>query len=86
MLTAAAGFLMATTTNAHAAPGWAAKGSKIVKCAGVAKKGQNDCGANGHSCGGKAKKDNDKNEWVYVPEGVCEKIAGGVVLKTKIVK
>ena len=64
-------------------PKWAAPGSTIVKCAGVAKKGQNDCGANGHDCAGKAKVDGDPNEWIYVPQGVCEKIPGGRVLKTR---
>ncbi len=63
------------------APKWAKKGSKVVKCKGIAKKGQNDCGANGHACSGKAAKDNDPNEWIYVPEGVCQKITGGVVMK-----
>ena len=63
------------------APQWAKKGDTLVKCTGIAKKGQNDCGANGHACAGKAAKDNDPNEWIYVPEGVCQKITGGVVLK-----
>lgn len=63
------------------APKWAKKGSTVVKCKGIVKKGQNDCGANGHACSGKAAKDNDPNEWIYLPEGVCEKITGGVVLK-----
>ena len=50
------------------------------KCAGVAKAGKNDCGAldGSHGCSGQASKDNDANEWVYVPKGTCEKI-GGVV-------
>lgn len=69
---------------ALAAPKWAAPGSTLVKCAGIAKKGMNDCGANGHDCGGKAKVDQDPNEWVYVPEGVCEKIAGGRVVGKKV--
>ena len=42
---------------AEAAPKWAKKGDTIVKCKGVARKGKNDCGANGHSCSGKAVKD-----------------------------
>ena len=67
----------------QAAPSWAKKGDTIVKCKGIAKKGKNDCGANGHGCSGKATEDNDPNEWIYVPEGVCEKITGGVVLKKK---
>jgi len=53
------------------------------KCQGIAKAGMNDCGANGHACAGYAKVDNDKNEWIYVPEGTCEKIAGGVVKVAK---
>ncbi len=65
---------------------WAKSGDKVEKCKGIAKKGNNDCGANGHKCGGKAAVDNDPNEWVYVPSGVCEKIAGGSIYKTKTVK
>ena len=71
--------LMAASVSAME-PKWAAKGMTIEKCAGVAAKGKNDCGANDHSCAGHAKKDNDPNEWVYLPAGVCEKIAGGKVL------
>jgi len=46
------------------------------KCQGIAKAGQNDCGANGHSCAGQAAVDADPNEWIYVPEGTCDKIVG----------
>ncbi len=53
------------------------------KCAGIVKAGHNDCGANGHSCAGQAKMDNDANEWVYLPEGTCDKIAGGHVAMKK---
>ena len=49
------------------------------KCAGIAKKGANDCGANGHSCAGQAAVDYDPNEWVYVPTGTCAKIKPTVV-------
>lgn len=50
------------------------------KCAGVAQAGKNDCGAldGSHQCAGQAKKDNDPNDWVYVPKGTCEKIGGAV--------
>jgi len=49
------------------------------KCYGVAKAGKNDCGSadGSHACAGAAKKDNDPNEWVYVPKGLCDKLAGG---------
>ena len=58
------------------------------KCAGVAKKGMNDCGSldGKHGCAGQATKDNDDNEWVYVPQGTCAKITGGAVAATKPAK
>jgi len=51
------------------------------KCYGVAKAGMNDCGAKGHACAGQAEKDRDPQEWIYVPEGTCEKLAGGKLKK-----
>ena len=55
------------------------------KCAGIAKKGQNDCGATdgSHACAGQAEVDGSPVEWVYVPEGTCEKIVGGKVVAKK---
>jgi len=81
-----AGAAFVAATVSAAAPKWAQKGSTIEKCAGIAAKGKNDCGANDHSCAGHAKRDNDPNEWVYVPAGVCDKIADGRVWKTKKVE
>jgi uncharacterized membrane protein len=46
------------------------------KCYGVAKAGQNDCAANGHSCAGQSKMDKDPTEWKYVAKGECEKMGG----------
>lgn len=50
------------------------------KCYGVAAVGKNDCVSKdkSHSCAGQAKKDSDANEWVYVPAGLCAKLAGGI--------
>jgi uncharacterized membrane protein len=50
------------------------------KCYGVVKAAKNDCGsADGkHACAGMAKTDNDPNEWIILPEGICEKLAGGM--------
>jgi uncharacterized membrane protein len=69
-----------------AAPSWARTGDTLEKCGGVAKAARNDCGANGHQCGGMAAADSDPAEWVYVPAGVCEKLAGGTVIATKTIK
>lgn len=48
------------------------------KCYGIAKAGQNDCAikTGAHACAGQARKDNDPNEWKYVPRGTCEKAGG----------
>jgi len=58
------------------------------KCAGVAKAGKNDCGSTDgrHSCSGKAEKDSDPTEWLYLPKGACEKITGGKVVGEKMAK
>lgn len=80
---ATAAFMLSLASNAIAAPSWAKKGDELEKCAGIAKKGMNDCGAKGHDCSGKAKTDKDPEEWVYVPAGTCEKIAGGKVIAKK---
>ena len=66
----AAGLISST---AEAKPKW--EGHE--KCYGVVKKGMNDCGNANHGCGGKAAVDNAPDEWVYLPKGTCEKLAGG---------
>jgi len=69
--------------------GLAASGNALAakagfeKCLGVAKAGMNDCGSSGHACAGQSKKDGDPDEWVYVPEGTCEKLVGGKVKAAK---
>jgi len=58
------------------------------KCAGIAQAGKNDCGAldGSHACASQAKTDGSAHEWVYVPEGTCDKIVGGTVAATKPAK
>jgi len=48
------------------------------KCYGIAKKGQNDCSTARHTCAGKAQKDNEADEWKYVPQGTCAKLGGSL--------
>ena len=76
--------VFALSSQAHAVPD---QPKAWEKCAGVAKKGMNDCGAldGSHGCAGQAKMDNDPNEWVYVPQGTCKKL-GGKVAKVKPAK
>ena len=55
----------------------------MEKCTGISKAGKNDCGTSQHACAGMAKTDGEAEEWVYVPEGTCEKIVGGTVKAKK---
>ena len=69
---------MAAAIAASGTAAIAAKGEK-EKCYGVVKAGKNDCAnaAGTHSCAAQAKVDNDPGEWVLVPKGLCDKLAGG---------
>lgn len=69
----AAGLVAVAAESQAAKPKW--EGHE--KCYGVAKKGMNDCGTAQHKCGGLATKDDAPDEWIYLPKGTCEKIAGG---------
>jgi uncharacterized membrane protein len=51
----------------------------MEKCAGIAKAGKNDCGTTKLSCHGSVKTDNDKEAWIAVPAGTCERISGGTI-------
>lgn len=57
---------------------FAAKGD-MEKCSGIVKAGKNDCGSANNACAGTAKTDHDKEAWILVPKGTCEKIAGGMI-------
>lgn len=59
---------------AHAGP--MAQPPKSEKCYGVVKAGHNDCQTASNSCAGNSKADDQKDAWVYLPMGVCAKIAG----------
>jgi uncharacterized membrane protein len=50
--------------------------SKDEKCAGVIKAGKNDCATSKNQCHGHVNVDRDPEAWIYVPKGICEKIAG----------
>ncbi len=79
ILSAAIGGLLAlglASGNASAAD----KKMDMEKCFGVAKAGMNDCSSNksSHSCAGQAAKNNDPMDFVAVPKGTCDKLAGGM--------
>jgi len=71
--TSAVAFAMTAASGAIAGD----KKGKKEKCYGIVAKGMNDCGTSVHSCAGQSKVDNHPEEWMYVPAGLCERIAGG---------
>ena len=46
------------------------------KCYGIAKAGKNDCQTANSSCAGTSRRDGQKDAWLYVPSGTCEKLVG----------
>ena len=56
-----------------------AQAAEKEKCYGVVEAGHNDCAnaAGTHSCEGQAKVDGDGGEWLAVPKGLCDRLAGG---------
>ena len=49
------------------------------KCYGIVKAGKNDCETRMSSCAGTSKRDNQKDAWIYVPKGSCDKVVGGAL-------
>jgi uncharacterized membrane protein len=65
--------LSALSMTAHAADD-----PNTEKCYGVVKAGKNDCAGPSHACAGQSKEGmNMGKEWIKVPKGTCERIAGG---------
>ncbi|CAD6874635.1 hypothetical protein [Methylomonas fluvii] len=49
----------------------------MEKCYGVAKAGKNDCKTLSNACAGHSTADNQKDAFIAVPAGTCERIVGG---------
>ncbi|CAH1198121.1 putative membrane protein [Candidatus Nitrotoga sp. BS] len=82
ILSVAIGSLLALGLASNASA--AGKKMDMEQCYGVAKAGKNDCSSNksAHSCAGQATKNNDAEDFVALPKGTCDKIAGGVLKKS----
>lgn len=71
--TSAVAFAMTAAAGSVAADD---KKGKKEKCYGIVAKGMNDCATSTHSCAGQASVDQHPEEWMYVPAGLCDRIAG----------
>lgn len=68
---------------AIALPALAETKVEIEKCYGISKATKNDCQTAASSCAGTAKKDAQKDAWIAVPKGTCEKIVGASLQAAK---
>ncbi|EKD70757.1 MAG: Signal peptide protein [uncultured bacterium] len=73
---AAASFLVIASTHSLAQTN-VDHADKMEKCYGIVKAGKNDCQTKTASCAGSATKDNQKDAFLFLPKGDCEKITGG---------
>ena len=83
IITTAIGSLISLGTLATGTSAMAADTPKMEKCAGISKAGKNDCQTSSSACAGTARKDGQKDAWIYVPQGTCDRIVGGIVLSKK---
>jgi len=65
--------ILALTTS-HFALAATATDQKMEKCYGIVKAGKNDCQTSTESCAGSAKKDKQRDAFIFLPKGTCEKI------------
>jgi len=67
-------FLVLVTTNQAVAETTDTQASE--KCYGIVKIGMNDCATATASCAGSSTKDQQKDAFLFMPKGLCEKIVG----------
>ncbi len=79
LVTAAASSLLALGLTAGGNPALAAK--KMEKCYGVVKAGQNDCQTATSSCAGTSTVDGQRDAYLLLPTGTCERLVGGSTAK-----
>ena len=76
LLAAAVGSLV---TLGAAQATFAADDTATEKCYGISKAGKNDCAGAKHSCAGQSTKERAATEWLKLPKGTCERIAGATL-------
>jgi len=74
----AIGAAIAGVVTVAAASAFAAdKPAPQEKCYGVSAAHKNDCATASNSCAGSSEKDRQADAFVYLPKGLCSKLAGG---------
>ncbi len=71
--------LVALSTLGLQSQAFAADKKDVEKCYGVSKTGKNDCKTLSNACAGHSTADNQKDAFIALPAGTCERIVGGSV-------
>jgi uncharacterized membrane protein len=69
--------LVAAIALASQGTATAAKKDDMEKCYGVAKAGKNDCKTLSNACAGHSVEDAQKDAFIALPKGTCERLNGG---------
>lgn len=78
----AAALALPSTSLAQGGPAPTPK-FEAEKCYGVSKAGKNDCQTANSSCAGTSKRDAQRDAWLYVPKGSCERLVNGSLKPTR---
>lgn len=78
----AAGMLFALGAGSAAGESSRSLPDGYEPCFGVAKAGRNDCRSGRHVCSGRQRIDRDPASFIWLPTGLCEKIAGSSLTGT----
>jgi uncharacterized membrane protein len=70
-------FLTFSTASALLMSAAAIAEEKMEKCYGIVKAGMNDCQIATQSCAGSATKDRQRDAFIFLPPGTCNKIVDG---------
>ncbi len=71
-------FTVASVLVLNMSHAYAATAEKnMEKCYGIVKAGMNDCQTANGSCAGSAKTDRERDAFIFLPKGVCNRIVGG---------
>lgn len=77
VMTAAVASLLTLAAIGAQTSAVAADKMDMEKCYGVAKAGKNDCKTLSNACAGHSSSDGQKDAFIAVPTGTCERIVGG---------
>jgi uncharacterized membrane protein len=77
ILAALGATLLVVQTQTNWLDAAASQHAERERCFGVTREAGNDCATPKHSCAAQSTQARDPEEWIMLPKGLCEKLAGG---------